>query len=47
MLDIPEVLILLLTALLVVLWSRHWMLRNQAGQTKKQPREFRAADRWR
>jgi hypothetical protein len=35
MLDIPEVLIILLTTLLVVLLTRHWMINSQAGQTKK------------
>ena len=35
MLDIPEVLIILLTTLLVVLLTRHWMINYRAGQTKK------------
>ncbi len=34
MLDIPETLIILLTALLVVLLTRHWMI-HRAGQMKK------------
>jgi hypothetical protein len=39
MLDIPEVLIMLLTALLVVLWTRHWMIHHRAGQTKNPVRD--------
>jgi hypothetical protein len=39
MLDIPEVLILLLSALLVVLWTRHWMIHHRAGPAKKQLRD--------
>jgi len=35
MTDIPEVLIVLLTALLVVLWTRHWMLNHRNGRSKK------------
>jgi len=30
MLDIPEALILALSALLVVLWTRHWLLHHHA-----------------
>lgn len=39
MLDISEVLIMLLTALLVVLWTRHWMIHHRAGQTKNPVRD--------
>jgi hypothetical protein len=39
MFDTPEVLIILLTALLVVLWTRHWMIQRHAGQRKVQPRD--------
>jgi|HubBroStandDraft_2_1064218.scaffolds.fasta_scaffold1420140_2 hypothetical protein len=35
MLDIPEVLIVALAMLLVVLWTRHWLIRNRSGQIKK------------
>jgi hypothetical protein len=35
MLDIPEALIVLLTTLLVVLLTRHWMLQHRDGGTKK------------
>jgi hypothetical protein len=35
MLDIPEVLIIALTALLAVLWTRHWISHHQTGRTKK------------
>jgi hypothetical protein len=35
MLDVPEVLIILLTTLLVVLLTRHWMIHYRARQTKK------------
>jgi hypothetical protein len=31
MLDIPETLIIFLTALLVVLWTRHWVLHHRGG----------------
>jgi hypothetical protein len=33
--DIPEVLIIALTLLLVVLWTRHWMIQHRARQTRK------------
>jgi hypothetical protein len=39
MLDIPEVLMILLTTLLVALWIRHWVIHRRAGQTKKQLRD--------
>jgi hypothetical protein len=34
-LDIPEVLIIVLTALLGVLLTRHWVLQARAGRTKR------------
>jgi len=39
MIDIPELLIILLTALLAVLWTRHWMIHHRAGQTQKPLRD--------
>jgi hypothetical protein len=39
MIDIPELLIVLLTALLVVLWTRHWMLHHRTGPTQKPLRD--------
>jgi hypothetical protein len=39
MLDIPEVLIILLTTLLVALWTRHWVIHRRAGHKKKQLRD--------
>jgi hypothetical protein len=39
MLDIPEMLIIALTALLAVLWTRHWMLHHRAGEAKKSLRD--------
>jgi hypothetical protein len=39
MLDLPEILIVLLTTLLVVLWTRHWMIHRRAGQTKERLRD--------
>jgi hypothetical protein len=35
MLDIPEMLIIALTVLLGVLWTRHWMHRGRNEHTKK------------
>jgi len=35
MLDIPEVLIIVLTALLGVLLTRHWVLHGRAGRIRK------------
>jgi len=35
MLDVPEVLIVCLTALLLVLLTRHWVLHGRVGRTKK------------
>lgn len=35
MLDIPEMLIVVLTVLLGILLTRHWVLRGRSGHTKK------------
>jgi hypothetical protein len=50
MLDVPEVLIILLTTLLVVLWTRHWLLHHRGaqlgdsdlGRNRTSPRQPRA-----
>lgn len=33
--DIPEALIIVLTTLLLVLWTRHWLVQHRGGHTGK------------